>query len=193
MSEYAERNIEETKALNDAYCKHINAMTTEDLYSKSDIAAELAWRDVQIEQLTKELEEANKWKIAVIDRAIVNWSYKKEHETDPRLAMNDVLNAEIQIALDPKISKPAKDLVDKGNAKLQAEVDRLREALGFYADEQNYHHPLNNVFCEILSDMGGLARRTLQSSDSGDSKCPYDPDCGCSESEQPCNKNRLGK
>ena len=54
--------------------------------------------------------------------------------------------------------------------RLQAEVDRLREALGFYADEQNYHHPLNNVFCEILSDMGGLARKTLQSSDSGEGK-----------------------
>jgi septum formation topological specificity factor MinE len=49
--------------------------------------------------------------------------------------------------------------------KLQAEVDRLRDALGFYADEQKYHHPLNNVFCEILSDMGGLARKALQSSD----------------------------
>ena len=168
MSEYAERDIKETNDLNDAYCKHINAMTVEDLHSKSDIAAELAWRDVQIEQLTKELEEANKWKIAVIDRAIVNWSYKKEHETDPRLAMNDVLNAEIQMALDPKISKPAKDLIDKGNAKLQAEVNRLRAALQIIANG-NYRASNDNEPGDLLF-ADTIAEEALQSSDSGEGK-----------------------
>jgi hypothetical protein len=33
------------------YCRHVMAMTREDLHGKSDIAAELAWRDWRIAQL----------------------------------------------------------------------------------------------------------------------------------------------
>ena len=33
------------------YCKHVTAMTRENLHSKSDIAAELGHRDVQIDSL----------------------------------------------------------------------------------------------------------------------------------------------
>ena len=33
------------------YSRHVLAMTAEDLYYKSDIAAELAWRDKQIAEL----------------------------------------------------------------------------------------------------------------------------------------------
>lgn len=36
------------------YTAHVNHMTTEDLRSKSDIAVELAWRDLRIEQLVGE-------------------------------------------------------------------------------------------------------------------------------------------
>lgn len=36
------------------YTAHVNHMTTEDLRSKSDIAVELAWRDLRIEQLVSE-------------------------------------------------------------------------------------------------------------------------------------------
>lgn len=36
------------------YTAHVNHMTTEDLRSKSDIAVELAWRDLRIEQLAGE-------------------------------------------------------------------------------------------------------------------------------------------
>lgn len=36
------------------YGVHIHAMTAEDLHSKSDIAVELAWRDLRIEQLSGE-------------------------------------------------------------------------------------------------------------------------------------------
>ncbi|HDL6962281.1 TPA: hypothetical protein PXM28_001523 [Yersinia enterocolitica] len=42
------------------YGVHIHAMTTEDLRSKSDIAVELAWRDLRIEQLIAQLEAARK-------------------------------------------------------------------------------------------------------------------------------------
>lgn len=41
----------DVQALGDYWLKHLSAMTEEDLHSKSDIAAELAWRDKQIDEL----------------------------------------------------------------------------------------------------------------------------------------------
>jgi hypothetical protein len=43
----------DTEALGEHYQRHISAMTTEGLYGKSRIAAELAYRDMLIERLTK--------------------------------------------------------------------------------------------------------------------------------------------
>lgn len=57
MAEYANRNIE---ALDDAgghYFRHVLAMTEEGLHHKRDIAAELAWRDYEIERLRKQLKQ----------------------------------------------------------------------------------------------------------------------------------------
>lgn len=42
------------------YDKHIYAISHEKLYAKTDIATELAWRDRQIEILTKQRDELNK-------------------------------------------------------------------------------------------------------------------------------------
>lgn len=39
------------------FTKHMEAMTKESLYSKSDIAAELAYRDEEIVKLKKKLEQ----------------------------------------------------------------------------------------------------------------------------------------
>ena len=58
-NQYAERDIEQ---LDRHYMVHIDAMTVEGLYSKSSIAAELAFRDARI----AELEESNK---ALMQRA----------------------------------------------------------------------------------------------------------------------------
>jgi len=48
MSEYAERD---PVALGEYYMKHLVAMTSEKLHAKSEIAAELAFRDAEIERL----------------------------------------------------------------------------------------------------------------------------------------------
>lgn len=62
MSEY--RNYSEDFIYDSsAYGKHVSAMTGEKLHSKSDIAAELAYRDDQIETLEftcKSLSKQNK-------------------------------------------------------------------------------------------------------------------------------------
>lgn len=54
MKLYAERDIID---LGEYYTKHISAMTDEGLHSKSDIAAELAFRDAEIDRLKKELSQ----------------------------------------------------------------------------------------------------------------------------------------
>lgn len=40
----------------DLYAKHVSAMTEENLSKKSDIAAQLAWRDARIEALQEDLQ-----------------------------------------------------------------------------------------------------------------------------------------
>ncbi|MCP4700501.1 MAG: hypothetical protein GY862_27165 [Gammaproteobacteria bacterium] len=56
MSEYKEREID-SKELCALYAKHVSAMTSEGLHSKSDIAGELAYRDAEIERLRSEVAE----------------------------------------------------------------------------------------------------------------------------------------
>lgn len=55
--QYATRDIIELDKKGGYYCRHVQAMTEEGLHSKSDIAAELAWRDEQIARLQKCLSE----------------------------------------------------------------------------------------------------------------------------------------
>jgi len=54
---YAKRDL---KGIASLYGKHLMAMTSEGLHSKSDIAAELAWRDFQIQELEKQNVKNNR-------------------------------------------------------------------------------------------------------------------------------------
>lgn len=53
---YAERDLMELDRAGNHYCRHVSAMTREGLDSKSDIAAELGWRDMQIATLQLKLD-----------------------------------------------------------------------------------------------------------------------------------------
>lgn len=55
---YAERDIIALDEAGNYYFKHVMAMTSEQLHSKSAIASELAHRDMLIDKLTKELQAA---------------------------------------------------------------------------------------------------------------------------------------
>lgn len=48
---YAERDIMAMDRAGNYYCRHVSAMTGEGLHSKSDIAAELGFRDQRIDAL----------------------------------------------------------------------------------------------------------------------------------------------
>ncbi|MBA4822480.1 hypothetical protein H2241_16135 [Pantoea ananatis] len=57
--QYAERDAFELDQAGGHYMRHVMAMTAEQLHSKSDIAAELAWRDSQIVALQQKLDAAD--------------------------------------------------------------------------------------------------------------------------------------
>lgn len=61
MSEKKYRNHDENFICDggiDFYASHVSAMTSENLYSKSDIVAELAWRDYKIAEAERERDQA---------------------------------------------------------------------------------------------------------------------------------------
>lgn len=65
---YAERDAMAIDARGGYYSRHVKAMTAEKLHSKSDIAAELAYRDMLIDHLREELsntleryDQAHEW------------------------------------------------------------------------------------------------------------------------------------
>jgi predicted ATP-grasp superfamily ATP-dependent carboligase len=57
VKHYAKRRPWELDEAGGYYCRHVAAMTEEGLHSKADIAAELGWRDMQIDRLHRVLEE----------------------------------------------------------------------------------------------------------------------------------------
>ena len=83
------------------------------------------WANV-VTDLLAELERASKWKDAIIDACVVSWVLKKEHENNPKLAVNDLCVWCHSIALDPKVSSEAKALhgriaiLEEENARLKA-------------------------------------------------------------------------
>lgn len=54
--QYADRDAMALDGAGGYYMRHVMAMTGEQLHSKGDIAAELGWRDMQIDALQKELD-----------------------------------------------------------------------------------------------------------------------------------------
>lgn len=61
----------------------------------------------------------NPWKDAVLDALIVNFIYHGGHEHDPRQALADLIEYEVQIALDPKVSSDAEALIERGRQEVR--------------------------------------------------------------------------
>lgn len=83
---YAERDA---IALGQLYVDHVCAMTSEALHEKSDIAAELAWRDAHIQMLQEDLDHQYELKIkARHQRDAVTAKLKKAQAENIRLLRN---------------------------------------------------------------------------------------------------------
>ncbi len=72
-------------------------------------------------KLAEAEQQLQRWKEAVIDAAVVNWTYRKAHENDPRAAINALLCQAQLEALDPTISEYAE--------KLHARIHELEQQL----------------------------------------------------------------
>lgn len=70
--------------------------------------------------LASERAKPNEWKEAVIEKLIVSCIYQDKHDDDPMRALNDLLEWETQIALDPLVSCQAQALIDRGAASERA-------------------------------------------------------------------------
>ena len=148
-----ERDIMEMDRAGNYYCRHVSAMTREALHSKSDIAAELGWRDMQIDQL-KEHNEAIARQLEIVNGQIYslctkvdqlkveNWQLKEEakwatevtgelvKERDQLKAENERLKKEVRswVIRIQQRGLEMDELSDERDA-LRTKLDEARELL----------------------------------------------------------------
>ena len=67
------------------------------------------------------LKECTPWEHAIIDGLVVAHVYRKEHDTNPSMALNDLISWHVRVALDPTVSSDAQALVESGAAQRDAE------------------------------------------------------------------------
>ena len=92
----------------------------------------------RIVELERDLAAAQEWREAVLNELIVAHIYTKEHDTNPRKAIQDAINWNCQIALDPAVSSDARKLIAAAReARQRAEAlaeRRLAEAQALVKD-----------------------------------------------------------
>jgi hypothetical protein len=59
----------------------------------------------------------NEWQDAIIDALVIRHIYQAKHDTDPRAALNAILDWEVMVALDPLVSSDAQALYQLGIQK----------------------------------------------------------------------------
>lgn len=89
--QYDERNA---LSLGNYYSRHVHAMTVESLHSKSDIAAELGYRDKQIDELNAKLFDQSILLDAAISRAEA--TKKREKHANASIDVLTAKNAELE-------------------------------------------------------------------------------------------------
>jgi hypothetical protein len=68
-----------------------------------------------------------KWKQTVIDELICCHIYNASHDTNPRKALHDAINWNVQVALDPQVSSDAQELIDRGAAAEREAIAQMIE------------------------------------------------------------------
>jgi hypothetical protein len=104
-------------------------------------------------QMQKAYQAGEKaWKDAVIDPLVILYIYRKEHEADPRLALNDAIDYHVQIALDPQVSSDAAALVQRGRDAMLREVIKAIQGGSFLHDKSPAKLFANEV-CKMLGEL----------------------------------------
>lgn len=148
MAEYAERDIRALDRQGNYYSRHISAMTGEKLHSKSDIAAELAWRDARIDELTAHAERLNAklgeiqdalygqglqvagWHLNGDNEPLDNWF--EEHDWEPEPVQESSLDRQRLLWQAKAVEAAAEQISLSGGAnrireRLLRRANRLRE------------------------------------------------------------------
>lgn len=94
MKHYAERDHMAQDAAGNYYSRHVSAMTAEGLHAKSDIAGELAHRDIQIDRLRRSRDFYMK-------RCEALQAVQNKMRDPERKAVCDILSNGSTSALDP--------------------------------------------------------------------------------------------
>jgi hypothetical protein len=83
-----------------------------------------------LEELLHNVSHGNSaWKRAVIEKLVVSHIYTDEHETNPEKALNDLLDSENALCLDPRVSPQAQALIDRGRASVTVTPGIVRRAI----------------------------------------------------------------
>lgn len=125
--QYAERDLMEMDYAGNHYCRHVSAMTREGLHSKSDIAAELGWRDMKIAALQQKMDAAEKKveKFAVqCAAAKIAAAYAKEGRHDYSLNTPDI---------DTYLNSVRADAIVEAASRIAAQVWEEDEGAGMVA------------------------------------------------------------
>jgi hypothetical protein len=88
-------------------------------------------------QTENELAAAKAWKEAVINSAVVGWTYSAADDDDPRGCLSRIMAMNQQIALDPAVSSDAEALIERGRQEMRAEVERLRGIVPEFLEKLN--------------------------------------------------------
>lgn len=97
-------------------------------------------------------ETQNPWKSAIIDELVVDYIYSAEYEADPRKALADVIEWNVQVALDPRVSADARKLQ-------QDAIDAALESVALVVEDQ-FHAPKTAIW--IRSRIGTNPLADLQ-------------------------------
>lgn len=109
------------KVLDDKHCEFAKRSYPPPLILREMAAA---IRAIDLTQFERG-DDKNQWKETLIDGLVVCHIYTKEHDSNPRKALHDIVNWNVTVALDPLVSEEAQELIDKG--KTQALADKQEE------------------------------------------------------------------
>ena len=66
--------------------------------------------------------DANPWRQVMIEEHILNCDLLKEHCTDPKKSLRDLIKWEVMVALDPVVSEDAQRLIELGRKQPDPQV-----------------------------------------------------------------------
>jgi hypothetical protein len=69
-------------------------------------------------EMNKDQPVENGWKAAIIDELVTCHLYQREHENNPSKALQDCIQWNVDVALDPLVSSSAAELIEQGKRSL---------------------------------------------------------------------------